>query len=66
MSTLIEIEKAIESLPSTEFRELHRWIAERDSRDWDAQIAADAGAGKFDALRQRVREDYVAGNCKDL
>lgn len=66
MSTLIEIEKAIEGLPATEFRELHRWIAERDSNAWDEQIATDASVGKFDALRQRVREDYVAGNCKNL
>lgn len=66
MSTLIEIEQAIERLPSTEFRELHRWIAERDASDWDQEIAADAAAGKFDALRARVREDYEAGNCKDL
>ena len=54
MSTLIEIEQAIESLPSAEFRELHRWIA------------ADAGAGKLDALGQRVRVDDEAGVASSL
>jgi hypothetical protein len=66
MSTLLEIEKAIENLPSTEFRKLHRWVSERDSTQWDEEIAADANAGKFDELRQRVRSDYEAGRCSDL
>lgn len=30
MSTLLEIEAAIEKLPSTDFGELRDWIAERD------------------------------------
>ena len=66
MSTLLEIEKAIESLPPPEFRELRRWVAERDSVQWDAKIAADAEAGKFDELRRRVRADYEAGRCTEL
>lgn len=66
MSTLTEIEKAIEQLPPEKFRELRRWMAERDDGEWDAQIEADAAAGKFDALREKVRADYAAGNCTDL
>lgn len=58
--TLIEIEQAIEKLPSSELRQLHRWIAERAADDWDAEIARDAAAGKFDALRQRVTR-WVGG-----
>ena len=66
MSTLTEIEAAIEQLPPQKFRELRHWIAERDAREWDAQIEADVAAGKFDALREKVRADYAAGNCTDL
>jgi hypothetical protein len=66
MSTLIEIEQAIEKLPPSELRQLHRWIAERDAEDWDAQIARDAAAGKFDALRQRVTRDNQNGLCENL
>lgn len=66
MSTLLEIEEAIEKLPSADFRELHRWIAERDAESWDAQIVADAESGKFDQLRQRIRADYQAGKCTPL
>ena len=66
MSTLAEIEKAIEQLPPQKFRELRQWMAERDAQQWDAQLAADVDAGKFDALRAKVRADYEAGNCADL
>ncbi|GEP43452.1 hypothetical protein [Brevifollis gellanilyticus] len=66
MSTLLEIEQAIEKLPESEFRELHRWVAERDAGRWDEQIAADAAAGKFDGLRARITADYRAGACRDL
>ena len=66
MSTLAEIEEAIEQLPPQKFRELRHWIAERDSGAWDAQIEADVAAGKFDALREKVRADYAAGKCADL
>lgn len=66
MSTLLEIEQAIEKLPSQEVRELHRWIAERDANEWDGRISQDAARGKFDALRDRIRADYEAGRCADL
>ncbi|MDB6003742.1 MAG: uncharacterized protein JWR15_729 [Prosthecobacter sp.] len=66
MTTIAEIEHAIEKLPQQQFRELHRWIADRDASEWDAEIAADASKGRFDALRQRIRADYDAGLCADL
>jgi hypothetical protein len=66
MRTLLEIEQAIERLPANDFRKLHRWVADRDSADWDEQIATDAAAGKFDALRARITADYQAGTCRDL
>lgn len=66
MSTLIEIEQAIEQLPPQTFRELRKWIADRDWTQWDSQIEADAAAGKFDALRKRIQADDTAGNCAEL
>ena len=57
MSTLAEIEAAIEKLPPVKFRELRQWIAERDWSEWDAQIGRDVAAGKFDGLRKKVCAD---------
>jgi hypothetical protein len=66
MSTLVEIEEAIEKLPPQSFRELRKWIAERDWQEWDAQIEKDVAAGKFDSLRRRVLADDDAGKCAEL
>ena len=66
MSTLLEIEKAIEKLPPGEVHELHRWVADRDAKQWYNEIAADAESGRFDDLRRRIQADYAAGNCQDL
>ena len=66
MSTLAEIEEAIEQLPPPKFRELRHWIAERDWREWDGLIEADVAAGKFDELRKKVRADDAAGKCSEL
>jgi len=63
VTTLLEIEKAIENLPPPEFQELRRWVSERDSKQWDKEIADDLNAGKFDELRQRIRADYDVGRC---
>jgi hypothetical protein len=66
VSTLTEIERAIEQLPSDEFRELRRWMQDRDASQWDAEIAAHDAAGKFDELRRQVRSSLDSGACKDL
>jgi hypothetical protein len=66
MSTLAEIEAAIEKLPPGKFRKLRQWIAERDWREWDAQIERDVAAGKFDELRKKVCADDDAGKCSEL
>ena len=66
MSTLAEIEAAIEKLPPVKFRELRHWIAERDWSEWDAQIERDVAAGKFDDLRKKVCADDDAGKCAEL
>jgi hypothetical protein len=66
MSTLAEIENAIEKLPPQSFKELRKWIADRDWEQWDTQIENDVAAGRFDALRKRIHADEIAGLCKEL
>jgi hypothetical protein len=66
MSTLAEIEKAIEQLPPDQFRALRDWIAERAWAAWDQQIEKDIAAGRFNALREQVRRNYQAGECTEL
>jgi len=61
-----EIQTAIVELPPGELVNLLEWIEEFRSEEWDRQIAQDVEAGRFDALRQRVREQRHAGLCRPL
>jgi hypothetical protein len=53
MSTVAEIERAIEQLSPKETRSLPAWLAERDAALWDRQFEADVASGKLDALATR-------------
>jgi hypothetical protein len=64
--SVTEIQTAIIELPSEELANLLEWIKEYRSDAWDRQIAQDVEAGRFDALRQRVREQRQAGLCRPL
>ena len=66
MTTVQEIEKAIEHLPSDQFAKLHDWIVERDWKKWDAQVARDSEVGKLDFLVDEARKDAAAGNTRPL
>jgi hypothetical protein len=50
MSTALEIENAVSSLPQEEFWKLAEWFDARKADAWDAQIEVDAAAGKLDFL----------------
>lgn len=54
--SVTEIQTAIVELPPEELANLLDWIEEYQSDAWDRQIAQDIEAGRFDALRQRVRQ----------
>ena len=66
MSTVPEIEKAIQQLPPDELAKFRRWFAEFDARLWDEQIDRDAAAGRLDALAEEALDDLRKGNCKEL
>ena len=61
-----EIQSAITELPADELENLLEWIEEYRADAWDRQIERDVEAGRFDALRQRVREQRQAGLCQPL
>jgi hypothetical protein len=59
-----EIKAAIAELPADELADLVQWIEERTSAAWDQQIASDLTSGRFEPVRQRVRDQRLAGVCK--
>ena len=61
-----EIQAAIVELPEGELESLIDWIDEYREAAWDRQIAQDVDAGRFDALRERVRQQRQAGQCRPV
>ena len=59
MSTVQEIETAIEKLSDSEVAELKAWI-------WDRDIESDAVAGRLDSLADESLREYRAGKTRPL
>jgi hypothetical protein len=64
MSTIEQIEAAIEQLPREDFLRLHHWFRERFDDTWDKQIEEDAGAGRLDTIAQEALGEYRAGRSE--
>jgi len=63
MSTVVEIERAIERLSAPDLTRLARWILQRDNENWDHQMDEDAASGKLEFL---VKEAKTARQNKTL
>jgi hypothetical protein len=61
MSTVEEIEIAIDELPRDKFFELITWIKGQFEDQWDRQIEEDAKAGKLDRFAREALVEYQAG-----
>jgi hypothetical protein len=66
MSTITEIEQAVQKLAPQELAEFREWFARFDADQWDLQIERDATAGRLDALADEALDDVRQGRCRDL
>ncbi|OWY67741.1 hypothetical protein B7486_30070 [cyanobacterium TDX16] len=66
MSTLEQIEAAILTLPSDEFRRLRQWFLELDYQRWDEQLEQDIADGKLESLAEEAIADFKAGRCREI
>lgn len=66
MTTVQDIERAIEQLPGDQFSQLHDWIVEKDWEMWDAQIERDSATGKLDFLVDEAVRDAKSGKTRPL
>jgi hypothetical protein len=66
MTSVQAIEQAVEQLLAHDLAEFRRWFAQFDEAVWDAQIEADAGAGKLDALAAEALSEYHNGTALEL
>jgi len=66
MTTVAEIEKAIEHLPEPDVLALAGWFDEYRERLWDARMETDAQSGKLDFLIEEARRERDAGSLRPL
>ncbi len=66
MTTVESLEQAVKNLPPRQLAEFRRWFAEFDAAAWDAQIEADAAAGKLNALAAEALAEHRAGRTREI
>jgi hypothetical protein len=66
MVTAESIEEAVEQLSPAELGKFRRWFSQFDADAWDAQIEADAAAGKLDALAEEALAEYRDGQAREI
>ena len=66
MTTVQEIEKAVQHLPEQELYSFRSWFEEFDARVWDKQLEQDVQGGKLDALADQAVKDLKANRCTRL
>jgi hypothetical protein len=66
MTTLPEIESAIQQLPESDIRQLSGWLQAYLDEMWDRQIESDLASGRLDRLIASAEADISANRVKDL
>lgn len=66
MSTVAEIENALQTLPVDDAWKVAGWLQQYLDDQWDRQIDADIAAGKLDKFADQAVADYHAGRVKPL
>jgi hypothetical protein len=66
MTKLEDLERAVTSLTTEEYREFRQWFLERDWAQWDQQIEEDSKAGKLDFLIREALEAKQQGKLQEL
>lgn len=66
MSTLAEIENAVQKLSPNELNEFRGWFADYNMKTWDSQLLNDIQNVKLDALAQDAVDEYSSGACSEI
>lgn len=66
MSSVIEIESAVQKLSRSDLTVFRDWFLGFDAAAWDKQFEEDVAEGRLDALANEAIHDLRAGRCTDL
>ena len=66
MSTLQEIESAVERLSTEDLASFRDWFAQFDAEVWDRKFAEDVRTGRLDHLADEALSEHRAGRTTEL
>ena len=66
MTTVAEIQEAVQSLPEDQFDQFSSWFDSYEEEHWDRQIERDQETGPLRDLMEKARADFEAGKCSRL
>lgn len=66
MSTLQEIEQAVQHLSAEDLARFRAWFAEYDWHAWDRQLEADVRGGRLDKLAAEALRENHEGRATEL
>ena len=66
MSTVSEIEHAVQQLSRSELTRFRDWFLGFDAAAWVKQFEEDVAPGRLDALADEAVRDLREGRCTDL
>ncbi|NOU36593.1 MAG: hypothetical protein HOO88_07470 [Kiritimatiellaceae bacterium] len=66
MTTVKEIESAVEHLPPKDLSQFRSWFEAFESASWDRQFEADALNGRLESLVNEARAEYKTGKTSSL
>ena len=66
MTTVLEIEEAVEHLANPDLSKFRSWFSEFDANTWDKEFKEDAQSGRLDRLANQALDDLKNGHCTDL
>ena len=66
MSSIEEIEHAVQGLSPEQLAAFRAWFAEYDAAAWDRQIETDVAAGRLGSLAAEALGDLSQGRCTEL
>ena len=66
MTTVQEIEKAVQRLPERKLDLFRSWFEVFDAHTWDKQFEQDVQSGRLDALADQAVKDLKTKRCARL
>jgi hypothetical protein len=66
MTTVADIQQAVQSLPEEEFAVSSSWFDQYEEERWDRQMECDQESGPLRSLMERARADFEAGKSSRL